>query len=149
MEPHHRSSSSFDEQVLNSIQESEKFTCTLQDDTDNLIIDHAMVEIAHLSAPPKTRSDEDLYCILVCLAAFFDYCCKQITCLTSIQNWFVTDWSNTLAALDKSFKALPYKTRIIETRCITWNWHLQHWYSSLNGTYATQLFQNKISPLRI
>lgn len=74
MKPCPRSSTGGDKQVSHIIPGRETYTCSPQDNRDDLLVDHVMAEIIHLSASPRTRSDEDLYSILVRLTSAFYTC---------------------------------------------------------------------------
>lgn len=69
MERRHQRPSCGDGEVLHNIPERQKVTRFLQQDPRNYRPDHAMPETAQFFAPFETRSEEDLYHILACLAA--------------------------------------------------------------------------------
>lgn len=85
MKHRQRRSSRCDEQKLHSILGNVKLTCSLQDDRDDLPIDHANVEIAHFFAPPKTKSKGQLYHVLVLLTASSSTCAIQSNVRTTFK----------------------------------------------------------------
>lgn len=69
MKSSHCSSTGCGEQVSPNILAKEKHTCSPQERPDDASVDHVMADIAHLSTPPRTGSDEALYRILVRLSS--------------------------------------------------------------------------------
>lgn len=119
MEPLHRSLSGADDEVSHSIQKKRKTYMYASGAPWGFAVYRAMAKTAHLSASPETRSDKNLYSISVRLAAFSSTVATQSNARPLFKQKVDIDYFNTLAALEESFAAPRYQTRVIETSFIT------------------------------